>query len=461
VTLFVRDLVDENGAPLSLYREGVTLSAAAAVGVVSSLAASVAVARPFAVSLATTSTITPALSVASPTDISSLLTSTPGTYGMGTLIVPGHDTSYKVTVSHATIDGYDASTRPTPGILVQLPAPSTPNAAHSLTITYVISGSNRTVVHDIRSNWKTTGQVVEVSPTAGSSATLNYTWDTSIHGWYVSSYVGSTAIRQHGPDVAASSMPLYFSPEVRALGTFSAIEAAAVNAMSGVPLSLTSYMGAAGQCVDIVHLDLLESLGARDVLDPSWSSSASGRFYNPVAIAQKWTQATNGTLDGRTMLHEIGHTWDRYALGSVGATWGIDPYSGTPDAYDTLETFYEGGALQTRYIYTPTTVTYYVYDTDGVTELFSGITDRQQYALFSNEQTIRDLYDSVPDHSGNYYRSNTSEWAAQCFMLIWADHVSGYDVFGRDLLIADIGGPTVLADFKAHAVSIGVHPSTW
>jgi len=413
---------------------------------------------------ATTATLAAAATVASPTDISSLLVTGSGTYGAGSITIPGYDQAYKVTVSDATIPGYNAGTGPTPGIVVYMPAPTTPNAAHWMTIRWVVSGVSRRVAHNLTANWHITGQVVEPEESTSTDCILTYTWDTTAHGWYVSSYTGDVQVREHGPDESPNALPLFFSPEARASGSWSTIQAAQVNALEGLPPDVVDYLSGVGVVADVV-VDLgsagymEQSIRARTMFDPAWDSGINGIWGHPTVTARSWT-VTDDAVDGKILLHEIGHAWDDYSLSAAGTPWGVDRDS--PHSTQDYETIVVGDPLAAHevYEYTPTTVTYTAYDTDGVTVVF-GITAARTASSFRSENPIVDLYATVPDKPGSYYRSTIGEWTAQCFMLIWADHVTGYDSTERDALVSEIGGSSILADFNDYAVSIGVLPSSW
>ena len=115
--------------------------------------------------------------------------------------------------------------------------------------------------------------------------------------------------------------------------------------------------------------------------------------------------------------------------------------------------------METRFIYEPTRTMYVLVDGDDV-EYPSSWTERTP-ALFRSEQTIVDLYATVPDKPGSYYRSSMGEWLAQCFMLCWADHVPGYSSTDHATLVTEVGGSTIFEDFRDYAVTVGVLPSSW
>jgi len=419
-------------------------------------------------SRATTATLAAAASVASPTDISSSLLAGTGSYGPGTITIPGYDQAYKVTVSNANIVGYSGS-NVTPGIRVYMPAPSTPNAAHWLTIVWTISGTQRRVFHDIRTNWLVNGDVIEPATTAGSVATLSYTWDTTAHGWYVSASSGNVSTRTHGPDEASTSVPLWFSPETRALGTFADIKAGHINALESMPSGTLDGLGARGIFVDIGSGTnnytygsttgyVFESIHARVIFDGAWNSGANGQFNDPSVQAVTWL-VSNGAVDGRVMMHELGHAVDQYGLADAGHTWGVDPMApGSPNGTDTV-VYDAGGGYTSTYYYTPSSYSIDV-EFGGVVTPY-GPFDRPQFAFFSDEQPVRDIYAGVADKPGSYYRSTITEWAAQCFMLCWADHVPGYDSTGYSSLVTEVGGSSIFNDFRDYAVTTGVLPSSW
>jgi hypothetical protein len=410
----------------------------------------------------------------SPTDISSLLLAGGGAYGPGSLTVPNYDRAYLVTVSNATIAGYVAGSASTPGISVNMPAPSTPDSTHWMTIQWTITGSNRRVFHNISSNWHVNGDVIEPSATAGSVATITYAWDTTAHGWYVASATGDVLTRTHGPDESTTDLPLYFTPECRALGGFSAIKSAHISALESLPSLVPAYLDSVDQFVEITSDSsgyLYETIYTRSIFDPSWDSGASGRYGPPSVMAYPWL-VSNDLVDGKVMLHELGHAWDQWGLSAAGHPYGVAPtfmfngslVSGSTNAYDDITitgTFSWFGItiVSTRFIYEPTRTMYVLTDADD-NDYPSSWTPRTG-AMFRDEQDILELYATVADKPGSYYRSTITEWLAQCFMLCWADHVPGYDPTAHASAVGVVGGSTIFNAFRAYAVSTGVLPSSW
>lgn len=453
---------------LAATRSAFTAATVAAVATVSTSATSELNAS---ATRSTTVTVTASATVAGPTNLSSSLVAGAGTYGPGSLTIPGYDQAYTVTVSDANIVGYHATTAPSPGIKVSLPEPSTPNASHWLTVRWVLSGRSRRVFHDIRTNWLTNGDVIEPDESVGADCVLTYTWDTTAHGWYVSSYTGDVQVREHGPDESTVDLPLFFTPEARALGTFSTIKAAQLTALESLPTLVPTYLASVGQFADVSSDTsgyILESLHAREIFDPTWQSGAFGFYSDPAVTAYPWV---GSAVDGRTLLHEIGHAWDRHGLSGAGTPHGVDPVAGySPNAYDEI-TYYDTinyfGIILVRQVYTfePTRYQVVAYDADDTAYEFPWY--ERQPGHFQQEQPVVDLYATVSNKSGSYYRSTITEWVAQCFMLCWADHVPGYDSSAFDGLVTEIGGTTlangqsILSDFRDYAVTVGALPSTW
>ena len=476
MTLYVRALVDENGTPFDLAVEPVSHTAAAALSVVSELSASASLSRFAAAALSTSVTVTATATVTAATDLSSLLVAGAGTYGPGSITIPGYDQPYKVTVSNANIVGYNG-TDVTPGIGVTLPAPSTPNSTHWITIRWEISGTQRRVFHDIQSaNWLTNGDVIEPSVAPGSVATLTYTWDTAAHGWYVSSASGDVLTRTHGPDESSTDLPLYFTPECRALGAFSTIKAAHIATLAELPTLVPTYLGSIGEFVEITSDSgsayvygsqsgpMYEPMHSREIFDPTWASGIFGRYGPPSIMAYPWMSGE--PVDGRVMLHEIGHSWDAWGLSAAGTPYGVAPRDNySPNAYDSITytgdpfDYFGFTIVEVRYDFEPTRYMYTLIADDD-TEFPSSWIVRTP-ARFQEEQAIVDLYASVADKPGSYYRSSMTEWVAQCFMLCWADHVTGYDPTAHATLVTEVGGSTIFEDFRDYAVTVGVLPSSW
>jgi hypothetical protein len=468
---------DANGDPYPLAGQGTQAAASLGLEVASTATATIAhagassssttatvtaaasLARTAAATRSITATITASATVGSATDISSLLTEGyPGSsYDPGGLVVPGYDQAYSVTIANSR---FPSPTTSTPGVRITLPAPSTPNAEHWLTITYNITNGGRRLFHDMRTRWRIDGTVTEPNPTTGATTVLHYAWDTTEHVWYVDSYTGSPTIRQHGPDENPSGgIPLYFTPEARAHATFSTIKSTHLTALSGLPTSTSEALRDAGQLIDITSPEsgfLFETMTTREIFDLAWDSNITGRYWDPTVNAYP-TQA--GWISGITMLHELGHAWDAYALVSQGFDYGIDPVSGCNVAYRTDYTYYPDGVTPEVIVdWTPTTLTILYFDEAGTqTDELSYV--RAQSGALNEEAPVLALYNSVPDHGGNYYRSTISEWIAQSLMLMWAENLPGYTPGATSAAITVVGGSTVYEALRDYLISVNALPA--
>lgn len=459
MTLYVRPLVDPNGDPLTLYREGVSYTVGASVSTVAALDASAALSRFATAALSVSATVTAAATVTEPTDISSLIVPGSGSWAPGSLAVPGYDQAYTVTARNAALGVH------TPGIGITLPTPSTPNAAHSLTIIFKPEDRTRRFYHFafVSTFGFGDGVVVEPSSTIDDVTTLGYTWDATEHAWSVSSYSAGALVRDHSPsNVATYGMGLIMSPELRADGSFSTIADGLDRAMLAIPADTRAALGSLGCVADVVRVNqLFEAVSWRGTFDPSADSGISGRQTGRFAAAG----ATAGsTIEGRTMLHEIGHLMDTYWLTADGHPGGINPQSEPDDPF--IETYYWDGLgppLAARLFYTEEDGDLYRYEEyDESGELIS-TTDYMTFGtpgLLSSESEIVAIYTPYED-SGNYYRATITEWFAQACMLFWCQFTEDFmGASERSSLIgSDIGGTTPYNAFVSYMQGIGAFPT--
>ena len=445
MTLFVRELVDPNGDPLTIYSPGTTHSAAAA--------------------LSTTCTITATLS--STVDLSSSLVEGSGTYGVGSLVIPGWGGAYTVTSSNARFPGGN-----TPGISVTFTTPSNTAVAQSVTVTYSVSGTSRRFYHNpfVTPTFVTVdGLVVEPSSTVGQSTTITYAWDPATQSVSVSSYSGSATVRDHGPgDAATYGLPLYFSPELRADGSFSTAAASHVRGLLAIPSATRTMMGGRGVVADVVRnmsttgTGLFESISWRGVFDTTADSGILGLTTGNYAAARSTPSTPSTGVDGKVMLHELGHAFDQTFLPSIGHPDGIDPYV-PPDG--TVDTYWSpGGALKTRAVISHDANFEYVwvrnYDTDGTTLLseFYFSTPLGQGGRISGEAGFMTIFKTIQD-SGVYFRSEPDEYFAQCCMLFWALRISGFSATTAwNDLVNEVGGITAYNSFVSYMQGIGAFP---
>jgi hypothetical protein len=318
----------------------------------------------------------------------------------------------------------------------------------------VSNRSRRFAFDPLATNMKITGLVIEPATTVGTTATLTLTWDVAAQGWYVSSYSGSTAIRQHGPDLAGMAVKVYASPETRALSDFADRATAAADAIATVPTSTLEALAVYRTTVDLNSSSstLPESLMARVTFDPTYGSGLLGLYGDPYvnAYAHQW---------GRTMLHELGHAWDKYALASLGHPWGIDPLIGTPNAYDSIRTDYEDGTYDIT-DYTPTTYTVNYWSADGSTLLFYTQQPRRAFSNLSNERGMIALFEAAGAGTADYYFSQVSEFVPQQFMLAWVAHDPPPALGSTEF--DNLGGNRAYhAAFRAYVESIGALPTGW
>ena len=472
MTLFVRDLVDPAGDPFTLAGSGTSLEVSASVSTVAAVAAAAVSAAIVGASRSTTVSIAAAATTASPTDLSSSLVAGSGTYGPGTLLIPGWDQSYTVTASDARFSSGGA----TPGVAVSFSTPSTTGVAHSVTVTYTVQNTSRRFYHNLFGSVVFTvvdGLVVEPGATIGNTTSITYSWDPASQSVSVSSYSGSASVRDHGPGNAATyGLPLYFSPEARAEGTFATFSASHARALSGIPAATRTLLGGVGAAADVVQNvataadPLFTAISWRGIFDPTADSGMSGLTTGRWGAAQRSTVvAPADGIEGRTMLHELGHVMDFNFLPASGHPQGIDPWA--PADY-------------TRYFYYPdgTTVEYrqdffWTLTVEGYRERHYSMagavlsddtftTPRGLSGHISEERTIVELFTPIEIPGGfgtDYYLSTIREFVAQMCFLYWCQFTPGFLATStRDVLIAQTGGSTVYANFVSYMQGIGAFP---
>jgi hypothetical protein len=259
-------------------------------------------------------------------------------------------------------------------------------------------------------------------------------------------------------------VPVLFSPEAQADGDWTDVHANAEAAIEAIPADLAAMLTDTGVFGDVV-LDvsdaLFTALGARKLFDPVSFSGTSGRYTHPFAMAVV-SGATTGVIPGQTLLHELAHAIDMQWMRANGTPYGIDPVGSGGDLTPSTGYSYHAEPYADRVEWAQLNwgdliISYTQYDIDG--NVIDYIENALPSGFLRDEQTVRDLYPGTGD--GNYYRSNVNEWHAQCLMLCIADHVAGYDSSAYDSLVSQIGGSSLLDDYRTWAESIGVLPASW
>jgi hypothetical protein len=441
----------------------------ASAAITAAVVASATPGRVASATSSTTATMTATASVASPTDITAQLVNGSGTYTAATLPLPAWDDSYAVTISNTTL----ATT--TPAVVVVLfPTPATPNAAHEMTVTYTI-GASRTwrVVHPLPGHaasadyLPTDGVHVEAGGAPSDSTTITYAWDPATQSVSVSSYTGDATVLDHGPgDAATYGVPLYYSPEVRALGTFATIAAKHDRALLAIPSTTRDLLASVNTVTEIVDgQEFYESLGWRVYSDPAKTSGISGLTNSPSSVST-W-EASYG-VEGQVMLHETGHVLSTEFFAVEGYPLGIDP--AMPESGLTSYLYWTpGGNVRYRYVteyeFTGGVVRsrahIWEYQADGVTlvQEFDYWANLTYQPFIENEAEVGTLFTEV-DGTVGYYTSQVDEFTAQSIMLYWAG-LNGSNASGDlDAAQSSINVDASDARFVDYMKSIGAFPGT-
>ena len=177
---------------------------------------------------------------------------------------------------------------------------------------------------------------------------------------------------------------------------FGVVRSTHIKALEAIPSTTRTQLASQGVTVDVCD-DLFQSFGWRAVSDPTTFSGVTGRFTGSATrVATAQPQTTASLIEGKTMLHEIGHALDVCFLAAVGSPNGITPAA------------------------------------PGYTNA-SGLT-----GAISNEKALVDLFTPVKN-AGVYYRSTVTEWIAQIAMLYWAPQISGFTATShRNTLIDEV-----------------------
>jgi hypothetical protein len=260
---------------------------------------------------------------------------------------------------------------------------------------------------------------VEFGKLGPTSSTVMLEWSVDLQAWEVTGSSGAIYTRDWFVDDSVDQdalLPLLFSPEIQRHDSFGEILTAHRRGLASLPVSARRLMGRAGVMAHIVSPK--SSRGASEVLleapyqrsqDAYTAGSAVqtlGQFANGSAQSCAWWNGNAGnTIDGRVMLHELGHAWNYNALTLLGIGSGY----------------------------------------------------------LSNLSAIQAIRATITSN-GSYYQSNADEWMAQILFIYWAYQIPAI-LSGETSALATLKNDVTSNDTSkydaviAHLVSIGAVPS--
>jgi hypothetical protein len=393
------------------------------------------------------------------------------------LNVPGWGQNYEATINAARVGAN------TWGVGVRFAPVPNPNQSYTVTVRYKAADWKRRIFHTMPMNaivfgyaWfeHVDGLLIEPDVPVGNPATITYRWDVALQAVVVDSYTGPVLIRDYGPgDEATHLIPLYFSPEAKATTNFALAKASHQKALTAVPLAHRQMMARQGTIICCPEQGQpLQNIFDRHIFDGAYGSGASGiatggPLYNYVyANLTGVYDSTGGTLEARTMLHELGHVVSNAWQYDAGVPYGRAPYVAAPGASTTYywpntsivqyvvvelgEIYSDDGTL----IYG--TVRVDNYDSNGNfvnSDYYGGSTGRQ--GKLEMEQDIYHLWLSVKSNV-TYFRSEVDEFVAECFAIYYGSLMSGVNPNILADMKASVGGAAVYDKFVDYMKSAGV-----
>ena len=435
-----------------------------------------------------------------PADLTYLIVPANNNYSTGYIEIPQDRVDWHVTI-RITPETYQYQNMW--ALEVLLPKPLAPNVEHVLIVNYDRTGSsgrpprvflciNRALnpagatftggwVVDLYGKVRVDGFVVEPAEVNNISATITYRWSVSDQRWWIDTWSGPVNLIDHRPNEMPEDMgPCYFSPQIRAHIAWPGIRDDHVAALKRLPYWVNRFMKENYFVSDILswesnfesgHASLTnEGLGLRDTLNPAPYANANGTSNPPISMAKAWSKSffgDNYSIDGRVILHELGHLFDFQGMAFAGHIYGYQPVGGStilngigyrywdePTNTILREEFHANG----EFYWTLT------YASDGVTVNGYG-EGRRGMNTINYEKPVNDMYalsGTIGMSDSNYYKTNIKEWVAQMLAIYFMrlDPTYNKEQWSNPTYDGQVSGSEQnYNNFVTYMIELGILPS--